>query len=211
MVHVVSLLILLCVFMSISSINHLSAESVTVELEFHSNVKQTSIYRADISNCGLPQFTDVTTLDSAKGGGADGIFSGFDLDFILLDIDGDLSSTRDQIYLIESIMTLVRPGFIRNRDQSVYQPTKEHPGVLFGLKADGTIDFKVGTLSKHDASYTSISNPDNCTGWVSLGEEGLLEAIFQEVFLSEYDSLFLFIGEVGVGSGETILAILKSR
>jgi len=198
--------------MSISSINHLRAESVTVELEFHSNVKQTSIYRADISNYGLPQFTVVTALDSAKGGGADGIFSGFDLDFILLDIDGDLSSTRDQIYPIESIMTIVRPGFIRNRDQSVFRPTKEHPGVLFGLKVDGTIDFKAGTLSRRDASYTSTSlNPDSCTGWVSLGEEGLLEAAFQEVFLSEYDSLFLFIGEVGVGSGETILAILKSR
>jgi hypothetical protein len=184
------------------------AESITVTLGLHSHSGQTNIYRAEISNCGLSSIYRVIVLDSAKGGGSDGIYTGSDIDFVLFDRDGVLSTFNDQIALLETENTVVRAGTVRDKEDSMFQPSVTHPGVLFGLKRDGSLDFATATLRVHDASYTDLQR-NRATGWVSIGDEGLLEAEFEPFSLDEFTTLYLLIGEVGIGSGEELLAILS--
>lgn len=69
--------------------------------------------------------------------------------------------------------------------------------------------YRTATLTEMDASYSSPLQVDTSSGWVSLGDEGILEAAFPTIDPEEYVSIFLLIGEAANRIDETILGIIK--
>ena len=167
---------------------------------------QTRLFRGDLSSLGLGTFDAVTVFD-VVGGGDDGVFSGFDLDILVLDGDGDFSTTGDQTSPFANSSTFVTAGSVRNPTTTIYLPTSSHPGALFGLNADGSIDFATATIGSRDAVYDAGSfpglDPDTSDGWVTLGDGGSLTAGFSDITLTG-SSMYLFVGEVG--QNETLRA-----
>ena len=167
---------------------------------------QTRLFRGDLSSLGLGTFDAVTVFD-VVGGGDDGVFSGFDLDILVLDGDGDFSTTGDQTSPFANSSTFVTAGSVRNPTTTIYLPTSSHPGALFGLNADGSIDFATATIGSrdavYDAGYFPGLDPDTSDGWVTLGDGGSLTAGFSEITLTG-SAMYLFVGEVGVN--ETLRA-----
>ncbi len=166
------------------------------------SIGQTRVFRGDLSGMGLTTL-DSLTVTGGSSGGENGVFSGFDLDFILLDIDGNLGTTGDQI--LPTTATTVTQGTIV--PSATYVPTAAHPGPLFGLNVDGTIDFATATVGTLDASYGNPLAVDTSDGWVTLGFDGSLNAAFPETAIG--DSMFLFLGEVGVPTTEGINADVR--
>lgn len=73
--------------------------------------ESTRMYRADLTGLGLSEISAITVNDSNSGlGGSPGIYSGFDLDAIFLDIDGLLTTTADRIFATSFLFTA---GMIR--------------------------------------------------------------------------------------------------
>ena len=57
----------------------------------------TTVYSSVIQAMTDLEIQEIVISDNELGLGADGIYSGFDLDFLVLDRDGDLATTNDQI------------------------------------------------------------------------------------------------------------------
>jgi len=157
---------------------------------------QTTIFRGLITYSEITVIPDILISDWNGGtGGADGVFSGFDLDFLVLDKDGDLSTTYDQYKPTSAV--IVKQGVIRNQTGSLYQSTVANPGPLFGLKADGTLNALVATLGTRDANFVYGNMAvDTSYGWVSLGNGGQIRVSFGNVALDS-SGMYLFLGEVG--------------
>jgi hypothetical protein len=172
-------------------------------------VGQTRVFRGDLTGLGLGSVTGVTVSDGGAFGGSDGVFSGFDLDFVLLDADGDWSTTGDQTLPLQATAT-VTPGSIRNAGSSPYQPTALHPGSLFGLNAGGSIDLATATIAVRDADFSvppySLA-VDTSNGWVTLGDNGSLTTAFPETLIGSH--LWLFVGEAGPNTTEQMLAAVE--
>jgi hypothetical protein len=183
-----------------------NAASVTVSQTGY--VDQTRIFRGDLSGLGLGSVTGVTVTDKGGQGGSDGVFSGFDVDFICLDADGDFSTTGDQVHPLTASAT-VTPGSVRNAGTSSYQPTAQHPGSLFGLSSGGSIDLATATLTICDADFSvppySLA-VDTSDGWVTLGDNGSLSVAFPETMIGS--GLWLFLGEAGPNTTEQISAMV---
>jgi hypothetical protein len=172
------------------------ASPETVGMSLTGTDHQTSIWRADLSSLGSGTASVAVVLDGG-GHGSDGVFSGIDVDFVLLDRDGDLSTTGDQVAPLQNSSTSVTPGTITNQQFSIYQPTASHPGALFGLNLDGSVDFATATLGTRDGFYYPLSlTVDTADGWVSLGECGALYTAFPTTCVD--GGLYLFVGEVGL-------------
>jgi len=166
---------------------------VTVSPDFDARVGVTSIYKTLVD--GTISTVRISTSDS--GGGASGIFTGLDVDFILLDMDGDLSTVEDQIFpTLNPSVTYVIPGTVYDATNSMYQPTEGHPGDLFGLAANGQIEWEIATLNLHDASYEKDDLVNTANGWVTLGLDGVLVVEFDMLFAEE-GAYWLCIGDVG--------------
>jgi hypothetical protein len=162
---------------------------------------QTRVFRGDLSSLGVGSVYSARVTDAGVLGGQTGVFSGCDIDFVVLDRDGDLSTTADRIVPFQTAATSVTPGSIRNPTTSPYQPTASHPGELFGLNTDGSIDFATATIGTRDASYNPITflfTVDTSGGWVTLGDSGSLTAAFPDTTIGS--SLWLFVGEAGLAS-----------
>jgi len=160
----------------------------------------TTLYCADLSHAE-GTFESVTITDQDLRGGSSGVLSGFDVDFLFFDRDGDLATTGDRILPLADERTYMnRLGVQRKGDQSVYQPTDDHPGPLFGLHEDGSICFGTASLGVRDATY--VPGPanltvDSCDGFLSLGDGGEIHVAFPLFYVEKDDPLFLFLGEVG--------------
>jgi hypothetical protein len=163
---------------------------------------QTRVFYGDLSGLGLMNVTGATLTDTGGLGGTNGVFSGFDCDFLVLDRDGNLATTGDQVAPLQTAATYVTPGSIRNPISSPYQKTTLHPGVLFGLNDDGSIDFATATLGSRDAHFANPLAVDTSGGWVTLGDNGSLTAAFSQTAIG--DGLWLFIGEVGLSTTEAV-------
>jgi hypothetical protein len=178
-----------------------------VTMASYGTAGQTQLFRGDLSGLGTGTFNTVTVQDALSGGGSDGVFSGFDLDFILLDRDGNLSTTADQILAFENSSTSLASGSARNPVTSPYQPTPSHPGALFGLNTDGSIDFATATIATRDGTYDPYSLAvDTSNGWVTLGDGGVLTVRFPETMLTG-SGMWVFAGEVGMN--EVLLANIE--
>jgi len=172
---------------------------------------QTTIFRATLSGLGLTQVGSVSVFDSNSGtGGSPGVFSGFDLDFFFLDIDGSYATTGDRVFGSAFVFTT---GAVRSTSDPNYQPTAARPGPTFGSSAANVIYPTLSTLSTRDGYYPSDFNTDNVFGWLTLGDGGSLVIGFSSpVSLTGTEAIF--IGEVGnpdefanasaVASAETI-------
>jgi hypothetical protein len=157
----------------------------------------TTLLRADLTGLGLTQIGSVQINDSNSGlGGSPGAFSGFDLDAIFLDIDGDASTLGDQAYASSFIFT---GGTLRPDPGGTF--TSDTAGPLQGSASINSVDEAFSTLNAVDAIFFG-------TGSLTLGDGGVLTAIFSPEFLLG-PSLFLFVGEVGTGIGEDITGLIK--
>ncbi len=173
------------------------ASPETVGMSFIDSAGQTAIWRGDLSSAGSGTVNVAIILDGIGTGGSSGVFSGVDVDFVIPDRDGNLATTGDQIKPIENSSTYVTGGTIQNPVVSPYQPTATHPGVLFGLNADGSIDWDTATLDTRDGSYNALSlMVDTSDGWVSLGECGAMHTALPTTCLD--GGLYLFVGDVGL-------------
>lgn len=187
-----------------------SATASAVPLSF-SNVGddgQTTVYRAGLGGIGLSQLGSVVIADSNSGtGGSNGVFSGFDLDFVFLDLDGNYATTGDRVFgslfafTTGTIRLPTTPGFD--------EPTLLRPGPTIGSSATNTIDSAWATLNVRDGSYPGVFNTDNVFGWLTLGDGGLLAVDFGgAIALTGNEALFL--GEVGTTLGELVSATVNA-
>ncbi|MEM7743740.1 MAG: hypothetical protein AAF409_08525 [Pseudomonadota bacterium] len=156
----------------------------------------TRMYRADLTGLGLSEIGAITVNDSNSGiGGSPGIYSGFDLDAIFLDIDGLLSTAGDRITAdsFQFAAGSLRPGGTL--------PPSPSGGPTNGSSSSTTVDEAFATLGAIDGLFFG-------SGSLTLGDGGSLTAIFDpKVALGS--SLFLFVGEVSGDPGETVTGLVE--
>lgn len=167
---------------------------------------QTTLFRASLGGLALTELGSVTISDSNSGiGGSAGVFSGFDLDFVFLDLDGNLATTDDRVFGSIFVFTT---GAIRPTADPAFQPTVSRPGPTFGSSAADTIDHDLSTLNVRDATFPSAFTTSNSFGWLTLGDGGSLSIGFASpIPLAGTEALFF--GEVGLGTGEQINATVE--
>jgi hypothetical protein len=180
------------------------AGAVPVSMSFYDTEGKTTILRGTIG--GLPAMDTATIVDAGVISGSDGVFSGFDLDFLVLDVDGDWSTTGDRIVPIADSATL-SPGGIVNQGTSPYPPTGTHTGSLFGSNSGGSVDFATATLGIRDASYSGTLTVDGSHGWITLGYGGSLTASFP--YTETAPSLYLFAGQAATTTNESCYATVN--
>jgi hypothetical protein len=164
---------------------------------------QTTIFRSALGGLGLTQIGSVNITDSNSGtGGSPGVFSGFDLDFVFLDLDGSYLTTGDRVY--GSVFAFIT-GAIRPTADPAFQPTAGRPGPTSGSLAANTINAGLATLNTRDGSYPAGFNTDNVFGWLTLGDGGSLGVGFAAP-VSIIGTEALFVGEVGTAAGEQLSA-----
>ena len=157
--------------------------------------ESTTVLRADLAGLGISQISYITVNDSNSGtGGSPGAYSGFDLDALFLDLDGDYLTLGDQIYASSFDFTA---GSIRSGSA----PASNTSGALNGSIDDSTVDEAFATLNTIDAIFFG-------TGSISLGDGGSLTANFDPA-VAITGSLFVIAGEVGTGVGEAITGLIE--
>ncbi len=177
------------------------AGAVPVTMSYYGVEDQTRILRGTIT--GLAAVDTATLTDAGVVSGSDGVFSGFDCDFLVLDVDGDWSTTADRILPVADSATL-SPGTIMNQFTSPYQPTGTHTGSLFGSNSGGSIDSATATLGTRDGSYAFSLTVDGSQGWVTLGYGGSLTTFFP--YTEAGQGLYLFAGQVATATNENCYA-----
>ena len=166
---------------------------------------QTRVFRGNLLGiAGLSQIGAIAiTDDGTTTGGADGIFSGFDLDAVFLDTDGDFFTMGDQFYADSFIFSA---GSTRPTSNPAMLPNAAHPGPTFGSLDANTVDLATATLNTIDG--VSVADVNTADGFLTLGDNGMLIANFSpEVPISA--SLFLLTGEVGGQPGEFLGATVE--
>ncbi len=156
----------------------------------------TRMFRADLTGLGLTEVGAITVNDSNSGvGGSTGIYSGFDLDVIFLDIDGLLTTDTDRFYADSFIFSA---GTTRSGG---FAPPSPSGGPTNGSSTATTVDETWATLNDIDGVFFG-------TGSITLGDGGSLTAVFDPT-ISVGSSLFLFAGEVSGDPGETLTGLVE--
>ena len=159
---------------------------------------QTRVFSANLTGLGITQVGAITLVDDGTlFGGADGIFSGFDLDAVFLDLDGNLATSGDRTFASSFLFTAgtTRP----TGGDANLEPNGAHPGPTFGSLDATTIDLATATLNVLDG--VPVANVNTADGFLTLGDGGTLIANFNpEVAIG--GTLFLLAGEVGGQDGE---------
>lgn len=189
---------LLFAFLLLGIVSNGNALTVDLTLTNAGVIGNTTFYKGDLT--GIPSFTQVGSItvadDGTTTGGSPGIFSGFDLDAIFLDEDGNLSTSSDRYFATDYVFSA---GTTRSTTNSAFLSNTAHPGPTFGSLNSNTIDSATATLDTIDG--VSVADVNIADGFLTLGDGGSLMAIFDpEVAISS--SLFLAIGEVGGQAGE---------
>lgn len=163
-----------------------------------------TVFSADLTGIvGLTSVGSIRIEDNNSGvGGANGIFSGFDLDAIFLDEDGDLTTLGDQHY---ATSYLFQAGTTRPTASPAEMPTAAHPGPVFGSLDATTIDHATATLDVFDS--VSVADVDVADGFLTLGDGGTLDVGFAPS-IPIGATLFLVLGEVGGQPGEGLDALV---
>jgi hypothetical protein len=161
----------------------------------------TLVQRVDLGLAGTSSINTIVLTDTSGGtGGQPGVFSGYDLDAFVLDRDGDIATTGDQV-AFSGLNLAFTPGLpTRPTGNSNQMPSPiNNIGVLFGLDNGGNILEGTTTLDMFDATNSaSILNAD---GFLTLGDGGELILTFADVLVD--GGLYLIFGEVG-GQGESL-------
>ncbi len=159
------------------------------------NAQGTTVLRADLAGLGIDQISYITVNDSNSGtGGSAGAYSGFDIDALFLDLDGDYLTLGDQIYASSFDYSA---GTLRFGSA----PSSNTAGALNGSIDASTVDEAFATLDTIDATWFGA-------GSVSLGDGGSLTANFDPA-VGFTGSLFIITGEVGTGLGESITGLIE--
>ncbi len=156
----------------------------------------TRMYRADLTGLGLEAISEVVIKDSNSGvGGSTGIYSGFDLDAIFLDVDGSLATTTDRIVVDSFAFSAgtTRPGS--------YPPPSPSGGPTNGSSSATTVDEEWASLGDIDGIYFG-------SGSLTLGDGGSLTSSFNQK-ITIGSSLFLFAGEVSGSAGESLTGLVE--
>ena len=155
----------------------------------------TRVFSADLTGLGISEIAAITVTDSNSGvGGSPGIYSGFDLDAIFLDLDGMLSTTADRVFADSFLFNV---GTIRGGGS----PVSPSGGPTNGSSSATTVDEAFATLDAIDGIFFGA-------GSLSLGDGGSLTAIF-DPGVPVGSTLFLFAGEVSGSAGEDITGLVE--
>ena len=166
----------------------------------------TQVYSSDLAGKFNRFFliSSITIIDDSDAiGGGPGIFSGFDLDALFLDRDGNLNTTSDRIFPASYSFIA---GSTRPTSDSGYLPNAAHPGPTFGALDATTIDYATATLNSIDAI---LGNNTVADGELCLGDGGELTAFFSPSPPVE-QHLYLFLGEVGSAANAEYAAIFAT-
>lgn len=156
----------------------------------------TRMYRADLTGLGLSEINSITIKDSNSGlGGSPGIYSGFDLDAIFLDLDGSLATAADRFFAnsFQFSAGALRPGGAL--------PPSPSGGPTNGSTSPVAVDEAFATLNDIDGVFFG-------PGSLTLGDGGSLSAVFDPKVLVG-PSLYLFVGEVSGDAGETVTGLVE--
>ena len=165
-------------------------------------VGQTTVFRAALGGLGLTQIGSVTIADSNSGtGGSAGVFSGFDLDFVFLDLDGVFATAGDRVFGSFYNFTT---GTVRATVDPDLLPTLGRPGPTSGSLAANVINAGLATLDTLDGFFPGAFNTDNVSGWLTLGDGGSLSLSLSGAPIVLTGSEALFLGEVGTDAGELV-------
>lgn len=179
-----------------------SATIVPVTFTHVGFVGGSGVFAADLSGTGLGQIQSIKVTDNNGGSaGASGIFSGFDLDALFLDADGNLATTGDQTFAANFMFIA---GSTRGTADPALLANAAHPGPTFGSLNGSTVDLGTATLNAVDG--ISIADVNQANGFLTLGDGGILTAIFAPP-VGFSGSLFLMTGEVG-DNGEGLDALV---
>lgn len=180
------------------------ADQIPLTLVSAGTVDGTSVFKADLT--GIADLTQIGSItirdDGSPVGGADGIFSGFDLDALFLDVDGNLATSADRYFATDFLFTA---GSTRSTSLVSMQPNAAHPGPTFGSLNATTIDYATATLNSFDA--VSIADVNSGYGFLTLGDGGEIVANFNPT-VPVGASLYLMSGEVGGQQGEFLDAFV---
>lgn len=165
----------------------------------------TAIYRAELTGLPLTKIQSITINDHSSGlGGAEGRFSGFDLDAIKLSNISVGSATSAQALTGLNVFDFTPSGitFSPGSQRAPFDPA------LFGT-VGGRVDNNVATLQQFDANSTL---GPTAFGFVSLGDNGIIT--FNLNSPVSVGNLFLYIGEVGdngeVSAGSITVSDVRS-
>lgn len=166
------------------------------------------LFSVSLAGLGLSFVSSITLIDDGiVVGGADGVFSGFDLDGLILDGDGDLTTTGDQFTPLSLIFQAGATRATLNQNQLpnplAAGPAGPVPGPVFGALDASTINGPVATLDEFDA--ISSDSIFSANGFLTFGDGGTLVINFADIDISSVSNLTLFIAEVGGQAGEEIL------
>ena len=155
----------------------------------------TTIQSANMALAGTPTISTVILTDTSGGNFGDpGMFSGYDLDAVYLDRDGNPNTTGDRFFATSIGFT---PGAVR-AGAPLSQTSFPDEGPLFGL-VNGSVAPALVTLDAFDG--VNIANRDNADGFLTFGDGGVLVLTFANIDVA--GGLFLLFGEVG-GQGESL-------
>lgn len=180
------------------------AASIPLVLVAGPTVGNTLVFSADLTGLGLTQVGSIKVVDDGTPvGGADGIFSGFDLDALFLDADGSLATAGDRTFASSYLFTA---GAIRPTANAALLPNAAHPGPTFGSLNANTVDLATATL--HALDGVSVADVNTADGFLTLGDGGSLIANFAPPVPIGL-TLFLLVGEVGGQAGEGLGASVE--
>lgn len=177
------------------------ASAIPVALTNVGVVGGTTVFRGDLAALGITTIDSITVIDDGTPfGGSPGVFSGFDVDALFLDMDGSLATAGDRAFATNFDFAA---GTTRPTGNASMLPTAAHPGPTFGSLDGTTIDMATATLNLFDA--VSIASVNLADGFLTLGDGGSLTANFLPG-VPVGASLFLAVGEVGGQLGEGLSA-----
>jgi len=158
------------------------------------------VYGGALAGLGLTDIATITVVDDGtEVGGAPGIFSGFDVDAIFLDVDGNPYTAADRYYADSYLFTA---GSTRDPGgNTAWEANTDHPGPTFGSLDAGTIDMATATLETLDG--VSVADVDVADGFLTLGDGGTLILSFDPA-VPVSATLMLLVGEVGGQVGEEL-------
>lgn len=154
----------------------------------------TAIYRADLSKLGIDIQSLLIADSNSKTGGAEGKFSGFDLDAIK--VSNTLVNSAKEVNTLPSLNIfdftptgiVLSPGTQRPLSNPDTPVQTELNGVV-----NGTVNNSIATLNNFDANG-SIQNP---SGAFSLGDGGKIGFNLKNTLTQQGNPLYLYIGESG--------------
>lgn len=162
----------------------------------------TLVQRVNLGLAGTSAINTIVLTDTSGGTGGDpGVFSGYDIDAFVLDRDGNIGTTGDQVAF--SGLSLAFTGGTIRPTGTTGGPQDPSPinniGTYFGTNNGG--DIVDGTVTLDTFDGVNVANIFNSDGFLSLGDGGELILTFADVLVD--GGLYLIFGEVG-GQGESL-------